>query len=165
VETIVIQLPTMLALAGGSGNILTPDGSILVIFVIFIALVPLLNRVVVKPITDVLAERERRTAGAHTDSVAMTARIENRLAEYEEGVARARGEGYKLLEAKRAEAMADRQAAIDTARAAAQGRIDEAKAQVARDAEVAKASLAKDASDIAREITSAVLGRAVGGGR
>ena len=73
-ERTVIQPPITLALAEGGGNILTPDGSILVIFVIFIALVPLLNRMVVKPITDVLAERERRTLGAHTDSIATAAR-------------------------------------------------------------------------------------------
>jgi F-type H+-transporting ATPase subunit b len=165
VESIVILPPTLLALAGGSGDILTPDGSILVIFLIFIALVPLLNRMVVKPVADVLAERERRTVGAHTDSVAIAARIEERLAEYEEGIAGARAEGYKALEARRGAAMADRQAAVEAARTASLRRIDEARAQVAREADAAKAQLVAEANAIASEIASAVLGRAAGGSR
>jgi F-type H+-transporting ATPase subunit b len=165
VESTVILPPISLALAGGGGNILTPDGSILVIFLIFIALVPLLNRMVVKPINDVLAERERRTTGAHTDSVAMTATIEHRLAEYEEGIANARSEGYKVLEARRTAALADRQSAIDVAREHAQRQIEAAKAKVSDEADAAKIKLATEAVEISREITSAVLGRAVGGTR
>jgi len=165
VENVVSQPPTFLALAEGGGNILAPDGSILVIFLIFIALVPILNRMVVKPIMDVLAERERRTAGAHTDSLAVTARIDNRLAEYEEGITSARTEGYKILEARRSVAMGERQAAVDEARAAAQRQIDAAKDRVAAEAEAARARLTADAAEISREITTAVLGRAVGGVR
>jgi F-type H+-transporting ATPase subunit b len=165
VESTVILPPTTLALAGGGGNILTPDGSILVIFLIFIALVPILNRMVVKPINDVLAERERRTIGAHTDSLAMTAKIEHRLAEYEEAIANARSEGYKVLESRRTAALADRQAAVDVARADAQRKIEAAKAKVAEEADAAKIRLTTETVEIAREITSAVLGRAVGGSR
>jgi F0F1-type ATP synthase membrane subunit b/b' len=165
VENVVSLPPTTLALAEGGGNILTPDGSILVVFLIFIALVPILNRAVVKPITDVLAERERRTSGAHTDSLATTARIEHRLGEYEEGITSARGEGYQLLESRRALAMSERQTAVEAARAAAQRTIDEAKARVGAEAEAAKGRLAADARDIAREITATVLGRAAGGSR
>src|ERR1041385_4118404 len=83
------------------GSILTPDGSIFVIFAIFIALVPTLNAIVVKPIMHVLAERDRLTAGAATDARAMLGSVEMRLAAYEEGIRDARAEGYQLLEARR----------------------------------------------------------------
>src|ERR1051325_3143889 len=91
------------ALAEGGTSMLTPDGSLLVILILFLVLVPLLNRILFKPITDVLDERERLTTGSSTDVRAIFHRIDHKLAEYEDGIRGARSEGYRLVEGRRAQ--------------------------------------------------------------
>lgn len=162
----MIPVTTALAFAegGGGSTLLSPDGSILVILLIFIALVPTLNALVVRPIMRVLAERERLTSGTETFAHTIVNTIEYRLASYEEAIRDARTESYKLLEARRADAAAERQTVIDRARAEAEERIAGARAEIGRDAETARGRLEADAREIARDISSNLLGRAVGGG-
>jgi F-type H+-transporting ATPase subunit b len=141
-ESNVIAASTILALAEGEGGILSPDGSLLVIFILFIALVFALNRILFKPIGHVLAERERLTEGSDVEVRAMLGDIDTRLAQYEENIRDARSEGYRVLEAKRAELVALRQSAIEAARTDADSRIASARDQILKDAEAAKATLA-----------------------
>jgi F-type H+-transporting ATPase subunit b len=144
---------------------LTPDGSLLFILILFLVLVPILNNMLFKPITRVLDERERLTSGSSTDARAILHRIDNRLAEYEEGIRGARSEGYRAIEARRAEANAERQRKLDAARADADARIGAARDQLAADAAEARSRLEADAREIADGISATLLGRAVGGGR
>lgn len=161
----MIAASTILALAEGEGGLLQPDGSLLFIFVLFIALVFTLNRILFKPIGQVLDERERLTGGFDTDVRAMINSIDHTLGRYEEGVRDARAEGYRVLEARRAEAVNRRQAAIEAARAEADARIASARADIARDVDAARGRLETDAREIATTITAQVLGRAAGGTR
>ena len=158
----MIAASTILALAEGEGGILSPDGSLLIIFVLFIALVFTLHRVLFKPITHVLNERDRLTEGSDTEVRAMLGSIDTTLAQYEENIRDARTDGYRILEAKRAELVAARQASIESARSQADARIAGAKDQIRKDADEAKARLDEDARDIASVITKQVLGRAGG---
>lgn len=144
---------------------LMPDGSLLVIVVLFLVFVPILNRILFKPITDVLDERERLTTGSDTDVRAMFANVDYKLSEYEEGIREARASGYRLVEQQRAAAMQERQAAVASARATAEARVAEARAALAADAAAARGRLESDAREIAATISSTVLGRAVGGER
>lgn len=149
----------------GGASILTPDGSLLFIMVLFLVFVPILNAVLFKPITRVLAERERLTTGSSSDARGILHRIESLLGEYEEGIRGARAEGYRTVEARRSDANRERQAAIDAARAEADRRIGAAREQLAADAAEARGRLESDAREIADRISSTLLGRAVGGGR
>jgi F0F1-type ATP synthase membrane subunit b/b' len=159
----LILAPTIAAFAEGGGGLLSPDGSILVIFLLFIALVPALNRLIFRPISHILNERDRLTVGTDTDVRAMLGTIDQNLAAYEEGIRGARAEGYRLLEGRRALATAERQAQIDAARTRSAEQIAAAREEIGRDAESARGRLVTDAKDIARTISSSVLGRAVGG--
>lgn len=161
----MIVVSTVLALAEGKGGLLEPDGSLLIIFAIFIALVYTLNRVLFRPIMHVLAERERRTWGSDTDVRAILNSIDQNLAGYEESIRDTRTEGYRVLEARRADAVASRQTAIEAARASAASRIESARAEIEGDATIARGRLETDAREIASTITASVLGRAAGGGR
>lgn len=159
----MIQAPTIVAFAGEGGGLLSPDGSLLVIFLLFILLVPALNRILFTPISRVLNDRERLTVGSDTDVRAMLGAIDQNLAAYEEGIRGARAEGYRLLEERRALATTERQAQIDAARAQAAEQIASARGEIGRDAESARGRLVADAREIARTISSNVLGRSVGG--
>ena len=158
-------LATPILAAEGGTEMLMPDGSLLVIIVLFLALVPILNRVLFKPISDVLDERERLTGGSNTDVRAMFADVDYKLAGYEEGIRDARAAGYRVIEQRRAEGLDRRQKAVAAARQSAESRVAEARAAIAADAAVARERLESDAREIATTISSTVLGRAVGGGR
>jgi F-type H+-transporting ATPase subunit b len=151
--------------AEGGGNILTPDGSLLLILGLFLVFVPILNKILFQPIGRVLEERERRTTGSDTDVRAMLGSIDTKLARYEEGIREARGAGYRLVEERRATALDARAKTIAEAREAAEAKIADARAAFGRDVAEAQSRLEGDAREIADRISSTVLGRAVGGDR
>lgn len=159
----IFRLP-VLAAEGGS-EMLMPDGSLLLILVLFLLFVPIINKVLFKPIANVLDERERRTGGSDTDVRAMLGDIDRKMGEYEEGVREARGAGYRVVEQRRAAALEERQNAIKSAREAAEAKIAGARAEIGREADGARERLLADAREIATTISSTVLGRAVGGNR
>lgn len=144
---------------------LTPDGSLLVTIILFLALVPILNRILFQPITTVLNERDRLTNGSETDAEAILSTIDRKLTAYEEGIRAARSEGYEVIERRRAAAMSERQSMITDARETAERKIADARAQIGADAEAARTTLESDAREIAAKISSTLLGRAVGGAR
>ena len=159
----MISTYATIAMAEGGTSMLMPDGSLLVTLILFLALVPLLNRILFKPITHVLEERDRLTAGSDTQTTAIVRTIEERLEAYEEGIREARSEGYRTVEQRRNAAVADRQEKIAAARADAEAKIAEARAQIGAEADTARGRLEADARQIAAEISSTLLGRAVGG--
>lgn len=144
---------------------LTPDGSFLLILVLFLVFVPIINKVLFQPIVHVLDERERRTGGSDTDVAAMLGTIDRKLVEYEEGVREARGVGYRVIEQRRTTALEERQKAIAAARSSAEEKIAGARDTISRDADAARERLTADAREIATTISSTVLGRSVGGAR
>jgi F-type H+-transporting ATPase subunit b len=144
---------------------LTPDGSLLLILVLFLLFVPLINKVLFQPIANVLDERERRTGGSDTDVRAMLGDLDRKMGEYEEGIREARGAGYRIVEQRRTAALEERQNAIKAAREAAEAKIADARAEIGRDAADARTRLEADAREIAASISATVLGRAVGGNR
>jgi F-type H+-transporting ATPase subunit b len=144
---------------------LMPDGSLLFVLILFLVLVPILNRILFKPITRVLDERERLTSGSSNEAHAILNTIDHRLAEYEEGIRGARSEGYRVIESRRTAANAERQQQIDAAKADAEAKIAAARGQIGADADAARVTLESDAREIADRISSTVLGRAVGGNR
>ena len=81
---------------------LVPDGTLL-LHVLFIAvMVFVLNRTLLKPINEILAERERQIGGRLTEAESLTAEAEEKMRNYQSALREARGEGYRLLEKERA---------------------------------------------------------------
>lgn len=162
----MIHLTSMLTLASDAGgaSLLTPDGSLLLIIVLFLAFVPVLNRLLFVPIAKVLEQREKLTRGSSRDAENILNTIDHKLSVYEDEIRSARADGYKILEARRAEAAAARDAVIAEARSAAEGRIAQAKTQIAGEADTARASLVDEARHVAARISSTLLGREVKGG-
>lgn len=154
---------SILAFAESGDNILAPDGSLFLIIVLFLILVPILNRILFKPVTDVLNKRERLTGGSRHDTVSLLHEIDEKLAGYEEGIRAARSEGYKLIEGRRKQAGEERQGAIQAARDHAASQIADARLKLGAEAEAARTKLQTEARDIATQISTNLLGRAVGG--
>lgn len=153
----------MIALAGGSGNIISPDGSLVLIVILFIIFVFLLNRVLFKPVGRILDERENLTDGARAEARAAARQHQNRLDDYESRITQARAQSFRFLEQRRASAIQERIRIIDEAKHRAAEELASAKEEIARQAAEAKAMLEGEARFLSQQISRSLLGRTVGG--
>lgn len=153
----------MIALAGGSGNIINPDGSLVLIAILFIVFVFLLNRILFKPIGAILDQRENLTEGARAEARAAARQHENRLDEYESRITQARAQSYRFLEQQRSSAIQERIRIIYEAKQRAAAELASAKEEISRQAAEAKGKLEGEARLISQQISRSLLGRTVGG--
>jgi len=153
----------MLALEGGT-DIIKPDGSLVVVFILFLFFVFVMNRLLFKPIGHVLDTRQRLTEGARNEARASVRVYQTKVADYEFSIRQTRAETYRLLQQAREKALAERARLLDEARQAARQAIDAATADLEVQVTAARNSLDRDAHLIAAKITNDVLGRPVMGG-
>jgi F-type H+-transporting ATPase subunit b len=132
---------------------------------LFIVLVLCYQFLVQGPLTATLKERRARTEGAIEDARMAIAQAEARAGEYADKLRQARGEVFKLREARVKQWSAERDAAVDVARKAAQLKVSQAKAALEEEAVRARAAIQASAGDLARQVVRAVLPVAAGGSR
>lgn len=84
---------------------LVPDGTLLVHLFMVAIMVFILNRTLLKPINQILAEREKQIAGRLEEAQRLEAEREQKLKRYNDALRAARVDGYKLLEKERAEGL------------------------------------------------------------
>jgi F-type H+-transporting ATPase subunit b len=142
-----------------AGNVLSIDGSFLVIFVSILFLVFILNRTLFAPINKVLDERERLGAGRVGEAKKLLAAYEERLKKYEDQLGAARAEAYQTLENQRKEAQAARQELIAQVKQEAATQIAAAKAEIVAQTSAAQKNLENEARAMASTITSQLLKR------
>lgn len=87
---------------------LVPDGTLLLHLVMVGVMVFILNRTLLKPINQILAERERQVEGRIQEAQALAAETEEKLRTYSATLREARSEGYRLLEKERAAAIKEK---------------------------------------------------------
>ena len=88
---------------------LVPDGTLLLHVLMVGVMVFILNRTLLKPINEILAEREKQIAGRLKQAQALAAETEEKLRRYHTGMREARAEGYRLLEKERAAALKEKE--------------------------------------------------------
>jgi len=130
----------MLAFAEGGGNIISPDGSLIFVLILFLIFVFVLNRILFRPISRVLDERQTLTEGSANEARASRRRYEARLAEYEATIREARAEGYRRSEQQRAAALEERRHLIEEAKLQAHDQIDRARTEIERQVAGARAA-------------------------
>jgi F-type H+-transporting ATPase subunit b len=154
----------VLAFAEGGSSIINPDGSLVFILLLFLLFVFVMNRLLFRPVSRILDQRQTLTVGAANDARAAARRYEMKLNEYETTIRQARAESYKNLEAQRALALGERQQVVEAAKQATAEEIGRAKAEIQRQSEQARATLEAESRQIAENISRTILGRTVGGG-
>ena len=87
---------------------LVPDGTLLLHLLMVGVMVFILNRTLLKPINQILAERERQVEGSIKEAQAMSAETEEKLTRYNAALREARTDGYRLLEKERAAAIKEK---------------------------------------------------------
>ena len=88
---------------------LVPDASLLLHLLMVAIMVFVLNRTLLKPINEILAERERQIAGRLKEAQALAAETQEKLRKYNEALREARSDGYRLLEKERAEGLKEKE--------------------------------------------------------
>ena len=87
---------------------LVPDGTLLVHLVMVAVMVFILNRTLLKPINEILAEREKQVAGRLREAETLAAETDEKLNKYNATLHDARSDGYRLLEKERAAALKEK---------------------------------------------------------
>jgi F0F1-type ATP synthase membrane subunit b/b' len=87
---------------------LVPDGTLLLHLLMVAVMVFVLNRTLLKPINQILSEREKQITGRLKEAEALSAETEEKLRRYNSALREARAEGYRLLEKERAAAIKDK---------------------------------------------------------
>ena len=87
---------------------LVPDGTLLLHLLMVGIMVFVLNRTLLKPINQILAEREKQIAGRLKEAEALASETQEKLTQYNDALREARADGYRLLEKERAQAMKEK---------------------------------------------------------
>ena len=69
----------------------------------------ILNRTLLKPINQILAEREKQITGRRAEAERLAAESQEKLRTYNEALHEARVDGYRLLDKERAEGLKQRE--------------------------------------------------------
>ncbi|HVF22359.1 MAG TPA: ATP synthase F0 subunit B [Pyrinomonadaceae bacterium] len=87
---------------------LVPDGTLLLHLLMVAVMVFVLNRTLLKPINQILSEREKQITGRLREAEGLRAESEEKLKRYNSALREARAEGYRLLEKERAAALKEK---------------------------------------------------------
>lgn len=138
---------------------LVPDGTLLLHLFVVGIMVIVLNRTLLKPINEILAEREKQVTGRRKDAETMATETQDKVRKYNEVLHDARAEGYRLLERERAEAVKEKDEKLRVYR-------DEMSREVAaqlqttrKQQESVKGELESQAAAIGNQISSRILRR------
>lgn len=135
------------------------DYSLLVQIVLFLILWSILRRVLFGPVGRLMAERERRTDGAHAEASSMTEEGKELQAQYDAAITKARAEGEAIKSEIREEAQRARNVILSHGRDAATEKIQEIREEVQKELEAARRVAATNAEALAQEMAEKVLGR------
>jgi F-type H+-transporting ATPase subunit b len=138
---------------------LVPDGTLLLHLLVICIMVFVLNRTLLKPINQILAEREKQIAGRLTEAQALSAETEEKLRKYQGALREARAEGYRLLEKERSEALKQREEKVRQYRDQMSKEVATQVEATRKQQESVKGELETQASTISELISSQILRR------
>jgi len=140
---------------------LMPDYSLLAILVIFIINYLVVRTFFLKPINEVLEERETETKSAEQLYEDALGRFNDATAQMESQLHAAKREAAQLRDRFRGEAGAQRQQMIERTGGEAKQIVGDADAKLSRDVVTARETIVRDSDSLARFAAERILGRAV----
>ncbi|HEX3249239.1 MAG TPA: ATP synthase F0 subunit B [Pyrinomonadaceae bacterium] len=138
---------------------LVPDGTLLVHLLMVAVMVFILNRTLLRPVNQILAEREKQIAGRLREAEALAAETEQKLKKYNDALHDARVEGYKLLEKERAEALKEKDEKVRQHREQTSTEVAAQLDNLKRQEQSVKQELETQAASISNLISAQVLRR------
>jgi len=138
---------------------LVPDGTLLFHLLLVAIMVFVLNRTLLKPINQILAERERQIAGRRREAQSLADETQEKLKKYNHSLHNARVDGYKLLEKERAEALKDKEEKIRAYREQVSKEVAAQKENTQMQEQLVRGELEAQASAMGNLISSQILRR------
>ncbi|HXS01564.1 MAG TPA: ATP synthase F0 subunit B [Pyrinomonadaceae bacterium] len=138
---------------------LVPDGTLLLHLLMVGVMVFVLNRTLLKPINQILAEREKQIAGRLKEAEAMASETQEKLKRYNDALREARTDGYKLLEKERAQAMKEKEEKLRQYREQMSKEVAAQVETTRRQEQTVKGELEAQAATIGSLISSQILRR------
>jgi F-type H+-transporting ATPase subunit b len=118
----------------------------------------ILRAIFFKPLLNVMAERDSRTAGAQKAAEAAEAAAAEKVKHYQEALRQARGQVYAEQEAARKKLLDERAAQLKDARTKASGEVSAAKERVAGELAAARRDVEVSVAPLSAEIARRILG-------
>lgn len=140
---------------------LAPDGSLLIVMVIFIINYFVVKRFLVEPVNRVITEREGDIRSADTLYEHALTRFNDATASIEERLQQARREGAVVRDQLRNEAASHRLQVVERTRGEAEKIVAEADAVLRGQVATAREAVARDTEALARLAAEQILGRKV----
>jgi F-type H+-transporting ATPase subunit b len=137
------------------------DVSIAYQIVLFLVLWLILNKVLFQPYLNLLAERERKTAGAQHDSSDLEHEAQRLKTEYDEKIAQAQTAGYAAKDVIVQEGRQQREKILSQARENASGTLERVRSEVAQALDQERHRAAAEVGSVAGAMVAKVLGRQV----
>jgi F0F1-type ATP synthase membrane subunit b/b' len=138
---------------------LVPDGTLLLHLLMVGVMVFILNRTLLKPINQILAEREKQVEGSIKEAQLMSAETEEKLRQYNATLREARTEGYRLLEKERAAAIREKDEKVRRYREEMSKTVAAQVEQTRQQEEKVRAELESQAAAIGDLISSQIIRR------
>ena len=138
---------------------LVPDGTLLLHLLMVAIMVFVLNRTLLKPINQILAERERQITGRRREAEALAAETQEKLQKYNDTLHEARVEGYRLLDKERAEGLKQREEKVRQYREQMSKEVATQIEATQRQEELVKRELEAQAASMSDLISSQILRR------
>ncbi len=135
--------------------------SVLWVIAIVLALAATLDRLLFKPLTRVIAEREHAVTSARTLAETASSQARRATAEFEARTGEARTDLYREMEEKRRIALERQAALLAETRQQTEAAIAEATAQLKAETVRAREQLDRDAAVLAGAVVERVLGRSI----
>ncbi|MDE3131424.1 MAG: ATP synthase F0 subunit B, partial [Acidobacteriota bacterium] len=119
----------------------------------------LLDRLLLRPINDVIARRRQAIASARNLADESATRARTAADEFENRTQAARAEIYREMDERRRHALDRRSEVLGQTRREVEGDVAAARVTLKADADAARAQLERDAGTLAESIVERVLGR------
>jgi len=136
-----------------------PDLSVFAVIGLVLVLSVILDRVLLRPVTGVIREREAAIGSARELAATSRARAQAAADELDAKTGAARAEVYRQMEETRRAAMERRASVVAETRSEIERSIHDATDRVRQQAQAARVRLERDAETLATTIVERVLGR------
>ncbi len=136
---------------------LVPDGTIFIHIALILIMIWILNRTFFRPINRVIESREKNKGGRYGEAENILTEVSAKQATYNQSLLEARTKGYETIETQRAQAIADRDQAINSVKEETAQKLTQEKAELQTQTAAARTTIAAEAEKMAEKISSSIL--------
>jgi len=128
-------------------------------FINFIVLLIVLNKLLYRPLQEIIAKRRDTIAGGHARAKDLESDIDDKMHRYQQQLSDAKAEANKERNSLKQAANKEEATILAEANGKANDRLQVIKAKVAKEAEAASKTLNSEAKNLAGQIATKILGR------